>query len=64
MGEDSKDKGMRKVRSVMAMSDLHLGRDISYLCSEDARFHGNRAALRELLTEAGPQDDAGRAGNH
>lgn len=48
---------MRKVHSVVAMSDLHLGRDISYLRSDDPRYPGNRAALLELLLEIGPRDE-------
>ncbi len=48
---------MRKVESVLAMSDLHLGRDLGYLCSADLRFQDNKAALLELLTEIGPQDE-------
>ena len=48
---------MRKVKTVVAMSDLHLGRDLGYLHSEDPRYPGNRAALLELLLEIGPQDE-------
>ncbi len=48
---------MRKVKTVLAMSDLHLGRDLGYLHAGDPRFPGNRAALLELLKEAGPQDE-------
>jgi hypothetical protein len=48
---------MRKIKSVAAMSDLHLGRDISYLRSDDPRYQGNRSALLELLQEIGPQDE-------
>lgn len=48
---------MRTVRSVVAMSDLHLGRDLGYLHARDPRFPANRAALLELLKEIGPQDE-------
>lgn len=48
---------MRKVKTVLAMSDLHLGRDLGYLHAGDPRFRGNRAALLGLLKEAGPQDE-------
>jgi hypothetical protein len=48
---------MRKLKTVVAMSDLHLGRDLGYLYSQDPRFQSNRAALLELLTEIGPQDE-------
>jgi hypothetical protein len=39
------------------MSDLHLGRDSSYLYSRDANFKGNSQALSALLLELGPQDE-------
>jgi UDP-2,3-diacylglucosamine pyrophosphatase LpxH len=48
---------MKKVKTVIAMSDLHLGRDLGYLYSKDPRFQGNRRAILELLTELGPQDE-------
>jgi len=48
---------MRKVKTVIAMSDLHLGRDLGYLYSKDPRFQSNRGALLDLLTDLGPQDE-------
>jgi UDP-2,3-diacylglucosamine pyrophosphatase LpxH len=48
---------MRKVKAVLAMSDLHLGRDLGYLYSQDPRYQSNRRAFLELLTELGPQDE-------
>jgi hypothetical protein len=48
---------MRRVRTVVALSDLHLGRDVGYLCSADARFQGNGAAFLEAWSGIGPQDE-------
>jgi UDP-2,3-diacylglucosamine pyrophosphatase LpxH len=48
---------MREVRTAVAMSDLHLGRNLGYLYSPDARFQKNRQALLDLLRRIGPQDE-------
>jgi hypothetical protein len=48
---------MSKIRSAVALSDLHLGRDLSYLYSKHSSFHQNRNALLSLLKKLGPQDE-------
>jgi hypothetical protein len=48
---------------VIALSDLHLGRDVSYLNSRDPKFKKNRAALLYLLKKLGPQDELVLAGD-
>jgi len=51
---------MSKIKSAIALSDTHLGRDICYLYSKDPndhKFQKNRAALLDLLNGLGPQDE-------
>jgi UDP-2,3-diacylglucosamine pyrophosphatase LpxH len=48
---------MREIKTALAMSDLHLGRDLSYLYSRNSGFQKNRQALLDLLAKLGPQDE-------
>jgi UDP-2,3-diacylglucosamine pyrophosphatase LpxH len=50
---------MKTVRSAIVMSDLHLGRDLSYLYSKDNKsaFKKNKQALQELLKQVGRPDE-------
>ncbi len=48
---------MSRIRSAIVLSDLHLGREVSYLYTKDERFEKNSQALQELLSELGPQDE-------
>lgn len=51
---------MSKIKSAIAISDTHLGRDFGYLYSKDPndhKFKKNRSALLELLNNLGPQDE-------
>jgi len=53
---------MSKVRTALALSDLHLGRDGGYLYSKDPvfrdpEFQNNADALQTLLQSFGPQDE-------
>ena len=48
---------MKRIRSAIALSDLHLGKKESYLYSKDANFQNNRKALIDLLKKLGPQDE-------
>jgi len=51
---------MSKIKSAIALSDTHLGRDIGYLYSKDPddhKFQKNRASLLDLLNRLGSQDE-------
>jgi len=49
---------MSNIKTALALSDLHLGRDVSYLNSrEKTRYQKNRGAVLELLNRLGPQDE-------
>jgi len=48
---------MRQVKSVIVMSDIHLGRPSSYLYSKKSTYEQNRQALITLLRSLGPQDE-------
>ena len=48
---------MSRIRSAIVLSDLHLGREMSYLYTKDERFKKNSLALQGLLSELGPQDE-------
>jgi hypothetical protein len=48
---------MSQVRNTIVLSDLHLGRETSYLYSKDERFKRNAQSLLTLLTDLGPQDE-------
>jgi hypothetical protein len=48
---------MSWINSTIVLSDLHLGRETSYLFSKDERFKRNIQALSTLLVELGPQDE-------
>lgn len=48
---------MRDIKTAVAMSDLHLGRDLGYLYSANPKFQKNRQALLDLLRKLGPQDE-------
>lgn len=54
---------MSKTKSTIALSDLHLGRDVSYLNSRNPSYKKNRAALSSLLKKLGPQDELILAGD-
>ncbi|MBN2102446.1 metallophosphoesterase [bacterium] len=47
---------MRKCTSVIAMSDLHLGKPENYLHVSDPAYDKNREAVIEMLRKLGPQD--------
>jgi hypothetical protein len=53
---------MSKVRTALALSDMHLGRDVGYLYSKDPdfndpKFQNNADALLTFLQGFGPQDE-------
>ncbi len=48
---------MSRIESAIILSDLHLGRESSYLYSKDERFKKNSQALQVFLSELGPQDE-------
>jgi len=48
---------MSKVNSAIAMSDLHLGKEYSYLHSKKPEFKDNRKAIIALLRRLGPIDE-------
>jgi metallophosphoesterase superfamily enzyme len=48
---------MRQIKSAIVMSDLHLGRSSSYLCSDHSAFAANRKAILNLLQQVGAQDE-------
>jgi hypothetical protein len=48
---------MKEVKTAVAISDLHLGRDLGYLYSKNPKFQKNKEALLELLKNLGPQDE-------
>lgn len=48
---------MSRIHSAIILSDLHLGREISYLYSKNEKFKRNSQSLKVLLAELGPQDE-------
>lgn len=48
---------MNRIQSLIVLSDLHLGRETSYLYSTNEKYARNRRALQTLLEELGPQDE-------
>ena len=49
---------MSIIKTAIALSDLHLGRDVSYLNSREKNsYQNNREALLDLLNSLGPQDE-------
>jgi hypothetical protein len=48
---------MSRIESAIILSDLHLGRESSYLYSKDERFKKNSQALQVFLSELGPQEE-------
>jgi UDP-2,3-diacylglucosamine pyrophosphatase LpxH len=54
---------MSRTRTLIALSDLHLGRDVSYLNSRNPSYKKNRSALSSILKELGPQDELILAGD-
>lgn len=48
---------MSKINSAISFSDLHLGREFSYLNSKMPQFQKNKNALVELLQKLGPKDE-------
>ncbi len=48
---------MNRILGAIVLSDLHLGRETSYLYSKNENFRRNCEALRTLLEELGPQDE-------
>jgi UDP-2,3-diacylglucosamine pyrophosphatase LpxH len=47
---------MRKLSSVVAISDLHLGKPENYLYSDHPSYNKNREAVIQALHDLGPQD--------
>lgn len=48
---------MSKIKTSIALSDLHLGKDTCYLYSEKPKYEKNRKAVLDLLHSLGPQDE-------
>ena len=48
---------MSKIKSAIALSDLHLGKDKGYLYSKDPKYKKNRDAVLTLLQSLGAQDE-------
>ncbi len=48
---------MSRIRNAIVLSDLHLGREMSYLYSKDERYTSNSQVLKTLLAELGFQDE-------
>jgi UDP-2,3-diacylglucosamine pyrophosphatase LpxH len=48
---------MQQVKSVVVLSDIHLGRPSSYLYSKNAAYEQNRRVFTTLLRSLGPQDE-------
>jgi hypothetical protein len=49
---------MSRIHSAIVLSDLHLGREISYFHSKNEKYKRNSQSLEALLAELGPQDEA------
>ena len=54
---------MSTIKSAIALSDLHLGKDKGYLYSKDSKYKNNRDAVLDLLQSLGPQDELILAGD-
>jgi hypothetical protein len=48
---------MSQISRTIVLSDLHLGRETSYLYSKNENYEKNRQALKALLIELGPQEE-------
>ena len=48
---------MSTVKNAIVFSDVHLGREHSYLFTEEGNYSDNKAVLLSLLKELGPQDE-------
>ncbi len=48
---------MRVVKSAMVMSDLHLGRELSYLDTRHPEYERNRKVITDLFSEVGDLED-------
>lgn len=54
--KDIREK-MSRIETAIILSDLHLGRESSYLYSKDERFQKNSRALQFFLSEIGARDE-------
>jgi hypothetical protein len=48
---------MSRIRNAIVLSDLHLGREMSYLYSKNDNFKRNSQAVKTFLAELGPQEE-------
>lgn len=48
---------MSKIKTAIALSDLHLGKDAGYLYSKNPKYEKNRDVVLDLLQSLGPQDE-------
>jgi hypothetical protein len=51
------NREMSRIHSAIILSDLHLGREISYLYSKNEKFAKNNQSLKVLLKKLGPRDE-------